>query len=103
MKKNLIIYITIFIFIVLVFFIIFEISNKNKTELPDKLSSEIQYMDRNLISMLNKVNNIQFPNYIVTVEKIEERDSSKSEGQSASNQDNSSKSQASGSEEGKSR
>ena len=94
LKENLKKYSIILVLVNIMFFSLTGCSSEDKTNLNSKLSSEIEYVDRNLISMLNKVNNIQFPNYVVTAEKIEERDSSKSEGQGASNQDNSSKSQS---------
>ena len=35
-----------------------------------KVNEEIQYLDTNIISMLNKLNNISFENYYVTTENI---------------------------------
>lgn len=43
-----------------------------------KVNEEIQYLDTNIISMLNKLNNISFENYYVTTENIKLTDASQS-------------------------
>ena len=81
----------VFLFLLLTFMIIFLTGCSNQEEdINNKLSAEIEFMDNNLISMLNKVNHIQFQNYSVTAEKIEESESSNSEGSQSSSSGSSS-------------
>lgn len=45
--------------------------NKNKTSINDKVSTEIEYIDNELITLANQLNNISYQKYSVKVQKEE--------------------------------
>lgn len=79
-------------------------SNSNEEELlKAKLASEIQYLDTCIFNMLNKANGIQFENYQISSEKIEQKSENKeSSSQSEGGSSGSGQSESSGGEEEKS-
>ncbi|MCI9016885.1 MAG: hypothetical protein HFJ53_06955 [Clostridia bacterium] len=79
--------------------------NNDTNILKEKIDSEISYLERELLDMLNRTNNLSFKNYIVSAEQIEstkdaggnlkegsntQSDSSSQEGQSSEGGSNSS-------------
>ena len=60
----------IFIFLIITIFALSGCKNSETKDLNSKVNEEINYMSVNLISMLNKLNNISFENYYVTTEEV---------------------------------
>lgn len=75
-------------------------NNREEELLKDKLTSEIEYFDSTLSSMLNKANGLTFENYQVSAKKIEdEQESGGSEQKDASSSKNQEGSSSTGGEE----
>ena len=63
-----------YILIIISIFILTGCSNHNEEQLlKDKLTSEIEYFDKVLSSMLNKANGLSIENYHVSAKKIEDK------------------------------
>ena len=66
----------ILLILVLVCFILLAIviavsgNTSEKEKLQEKVTQEIKYLDNIFVSMMNSLNNINFDNYSITVEKI---------------------------------
>ena len=79
-------------------------SSSTSEDLKSKVASEIDYLDAQLLAMLNKMNGISFRNYRVTSEKIEEsqasESSAKSVGTSEDGQSSSESADSSGGKQG---
>lgn len=80
MKKQIIIFFIILIIIIacIIFFFVRNNSNKEET-LISKTEKEIEYMEDNIIAMMNSLNQITFSDAVLIEEKIEPTKSSKSE------------------------
>lgn len=52
--------------------------NKNKTDLNQKVNTEISYMDNELISIANSINNISYSNYKINVQEVQNKSSESS-------------------------
>lgn len=71
-------------------------SNNNEDELlKSKLESEMKYLDSTLTDMLNKANGINFQNYQVSAEKIEQQKSQNDQSSDSSSQQQSSQAEQS--------
>lgn len=60
----------IFILLIIIIIVLTGCKNSETKDLNSKVNEEINYMSVNLISMLNKLNNISFENYYVTTEEV---------------------------------
>lgn len=59
-------------------------SNNQKTaELQGKVETEIDYLNVELINMMNKLNNISFANYKVGIQEVSSNDKNNSGGSSS--------------------
>lgn len=68
MKKKEILFLVILLIMI---FVLTGCKNKEENEeLKNKVNASIQYLDSNLLAILNRLNNISFENYYVTTEKI---------------------------------
>ena len=63
-------------------------TTQQENDLNQKLEEEIRYLDDKIVSMLNKLNHIQYKGYMITEEQNETSDS-KNTGSNDSNSDNS--------------
>lgn len=89
--KKIIKYVLYFILIFMLLFILTGCSNQDDTNiLKSKVKEEILYLDTNLVSILNLINNISYDNYKVSTKNID------------SGQDNSNQEQQSSGQEGQS-
>lgn len=91
-----------FFFIMLSLFLLSGCSNEKEEELlKNKLTSEIEYFDAMLSSMLNKANGLTLTNYQVSAKKIEDKgEASQNESNSSSNENSNSSSENGNSEQG---
>ena len=55
--------------VILIIFLVKNITNNNDTKENEKLISEIKYMDNKLTYLLNSVNNITLENFKISVSK----------------------------------
>lgn len=80
MKKQIIIFFIILIIIIsfIIFFLLRNNSNKEET-LISKTEKEIEYLEENIITIMNSLNQITFSDAVLIEEKIETTKSSKSE------------------------
>lgn len=88
----------IFILLIIIIIVLTGCKNSETKDLNSKVNEEINYMSVNLISMLNKLNNISFENYYVTTEEV-----SKDSDPSSEQENNSMQSSAEMNEEDKSK
>lgn len=88
----------IFILFIIIIIVLTGCKNSETKDLNSKVNEEINYMSVNLISMLNKLNNISFENYYVTTEEV-----SKDSDPSSEQENNSMQSSAEMNEEDKSK
>lgn len=72
--------------------------NKNKNSISQKVNSEISFLDHEVISMINLLNNINYDKYMVKTIKMDS--SSKSEEQGKSGETSSKKEESGGDSEG---
>ncbi len=75
-------------------------NEKEEELLRNKLTSEIEYLDSMLFSMLNKANGLTLTNYRVSAKKIEDKAGGASQGSSSSNEKSNSSSENGESEQG---
>lgn len=97
MKKNKIIFAVLFLCIINI--IVFSgCSSNQKTDVANKEKTiqELNYLDGQIIGMLNKLNNITLENYIVTSEETSLTESTSSSGGSGESEEKSSQSGSSG-------
>ena len=86
MRKNKIIY----IYFILIIFILINLTGCNNDmtneDIKTKVTQELNYLDTQIISIANKLNNITMQNYTITSEEITlgEQSSNKSSGDSSS-------------------
>ena len=71
-------------------------SNNNESDIvQEKIKTELEYLDVNLIGMLNKVNGISIQNYIVTAQEIKEKSQSNSKSKEESSSESGGESKSS--------
>ncbi len=73
-------------------------SNANETSMEEKVNTEIAYIDSELVSIVNKLNNINYAKYKVEVKKVQD-ESEKSESQQGEGGSNEQSSEGSGNSE----
>ena len=86
MKKRIkIISFVILIAVILIFgYVIYSNATKNNEQsLPEKVMTEIRYLEGKLIEVANQTNNIVMQNYKVSVKSIEEEGESNSSGENS--------------------
>lgn len=92
MRKKLKLYLGILLIMASLFLLSGCSNNKEEELLKNKLTSEIEYLDSMLFSMLNKANGLTLSNYQVSAKKIEDK-----AGTDSQNESNSSSNEKSGS------
>ena len=80
--KNFLVIFTIVIIIVLGFFLYVTISKDNYVSKEEKALSEIEYVEKKIVTLLNELNNIESRNYNLSVSDIVEEKSSNNDKES---------------------
>lgn len=88
-KKYIMIAVVIILIVGLIYCIYtYSHSNNNNNE-KNKALSEIQYLENKFVNMFNSLNNIQYENYKIFSDKIDEKNNQKSQSQTSSSNSNS--------------